>query len=497
MAKITLESFLAEDSSVKAARKKLAAAKADLANQKNALASAGTRAGAGVTEAIQRRIAAAEVEVGKVQSELTNIESRRTAYFNTNQPKIQSREDAKTDAEVKQRLEEALSFKRNNPQYSTPALDNQIKDLTDQLNKTGKYAPVKDKPGASDTVGEQQQTVERNYLDEITNAALTIRQMGPGDRRDLAELLKAANYNVVVTDVYNDGLVAAYQQAIKDNMARSASWKEEVPWKQFLQDKIVETTGLKGASGEGGPRVTGSLDISNQGEAAARVEKLFQQELKRLPTPDEVTRFSERLIKEEGKKSSINRTTTRKVGGITLTEYTGGLDKDQFLLGLIRKLPEYDAKKVEAGKLTFQQLQEVAADNGLDLEKNFGNATVQSWVKRIENGEKIDTFENLIRQTAKIGMPEKIAKLIDQGTNLKAIYAPYQNIMETVLELPRGSVDLNDPTLRSAITAQNEIPLYDFEKNLRKDSRWQYTNNAREQVADTALKVLKDFGFQG
>jgi hypothetical protein len=39
--------------------------------------------------------------------------------------------------------------------------------------------------------------------------------------------------------------------------------------------------------------------------------------------------------------------------------------------------------------------------------------------------------------------------------------------------------------------------LYDFEKDLRKDYRWQYTNNAKKEVADSTLRVLQDFGFQG
>jgi len=39
--------------------------------------------------------------------------------------------------------------------------------------------------------------------------------------------------------------------------------------------------------------------------------------------------------------------------------------------------------------------------------------------------------------------------------------------------------------------------LYDYQKMLRKDNRWQYTNQAKEEVSDTALRVLRDFGFQG
>jgi hypothetical protein len=56
---------------------------------------------------------------------------------------------------------------------------------------------------------------------------------------------------------------------------------------------------------------------------------------------------------------------------------------------------------------------------------------------------------------------------------------------------------LSDPILRSAIGSNGEMPIYDFQRALRKDARWQYTNNAREDVFQSVGKVLQDFGFQG
>jgi hypothetical protein len=41
------------------------------------------------------------------------------------------------------------------------------------------------------------------------------------------------------------------------------------------------------------------------------------------------------------------------------------------------------------------------------------------------------------------------------------------------------------------------MSIYDYQRALRKDSRWQYTNKAKEEVSDVALNVLRDFGFQG
>ena len=69
--------------------------------------------------------------------------------------------------------------------------------------------------------------------------------------------------------------------------------------------------------------------------------------------------------------------------------------------------------------------------------------------------------------------------------------------MASVLELDPGSIKLNDQTLRSAIGMNGEMPIYEFQRQLRKDARWQYTNNARKEVSDSVTKVLQDFGFVG
>jgi hypothetical protein len=141
-------------------------------------------------------------------------------------------------------------------------------------------------------------------------------------------------------------------------------------------------------------------------------------------------------------------------------------------------------------------LNKIAAANGLDLQKAFGTQ-LPSWLDAINKGESIDTFANTIRSVAKIGMPENIKKLIDTGVNLDAIYSPYKNIMANTLEINPESISMTDPVLRSAINGETELPLYEFERQLRKDNRWQYTNQAKGEVADATKKILQDFGFMG
>jgi len=149
----------------------------------------------------------------------------------------------------------------------------------------------------------------------------------------------------------------------------------------------------------------------------------------------------------------------------------------------------------EAGN-ALEVLRSVARSNGFNLDKDFGNQ-LDGWLQRISRGEDIEDFKRLIRQQAKLGLPEKVGTLLDEGFDLSNIYAPYRNTMASLLELTPDSISLDDPILRSAYGQDKEMSIYDFKRAVRKDPRWQYTDNAREEVSGVALQVLRDFGFQG
>lgn len=141
-------------------------------------------------------------------------------------------------------------------------------------------------------------------------------------------------------------------------------------------------------------------------------------------------------------------------------------------------------------------LKQAAAANGFDLQEVYGDK-LNDWVTRMAKGESVETFKSLIRDRAAIGLPDKVANLLRQGLDLEDIYSPYRNIMASVLELEPDSIKLTDPALTNAFGADRELPLYEFKRSLRKDARWQYTDNAREEVSSAALGILRDFGFQG
>jgi hypothetical protein len=90
---------------------------------------------------------------------------------------------------------------------------------------------------------------------------------------------------------------------------------------------------------------------------------------------------------------------------------------------------------------------------------------------------------------------------IMKGVSVDALASAYKSSMANLLEIDADSIGYNDSTLRQALQYVGvdgkpaTKPLWQFEKELRSDSRWQYTNNARDTIDSLSLKVLRDWGL--
>jgi hypothetical protein len=117
--------------------------------------------------------------------------------------------------------------------------------------------------------------------------------------------------------------------------------------------------------------------------------------------------------------------------------------------------------------------------------------------------EAID--ENLRQQAIKL-FPAFKDRILN-GESVLSIASPYIGAVSRILEVPEGSLDLEDPTIRKAMmgtttttgdkTSTTVKPLWEFEQELFKDSRWQYTSNARQRLDGITLDVMGRFGVIG
>ena len=147
----------------------------------------------------------------------------------------------------------------------------------------------------------------------------------------------------------------------------------------------------------------------------------------------------------------------------------------------------------------YQAIQSIAQANGFRVKDIVpGAQTEQQVLQGIATG-RIDPnrLAQDARRLAMQGQPKYVRDLLSQGYNLDQVFAPYRQTMANLLEINADEIDLNDSTLRSAITDKGDMNLYDFKKTLKADKRWQYTENAKSEVSDMTLKILRDFGFQG
>lgn len=86
------------------------------------------------------------------------------------------------------------------------------------------------------------------------------------------------------------------------------------------------------------------------------------------------------------------------------------------------------------------------------------------------------------------------------GENPLSLASPYISAMSQILEVPDGMLDLEDPTIRSVMMGGangTAMPLWQFEQNMYKDNRWQYTSNARKTMDSVTIDTLTRFGLMG
>lgn len=301
------------------------------------------------------------------------------------------------------------------------------------------------------------------------------------------DLAKNFGYTGPVDGSPSTGFLPALQKAYTDRAGLPEAWRG-TDFRSFLTNPNVAGFGgsTGGAGGMGGANLPYTT-ISSESQAKSAINQIFKSELGRDATPAEIKKLYPELIKAQ----AANPSKQKIVNGVRQT--ITGLDVGQWITEKAQALPEFKTKKAEKAGGTKEDIIASLNANGLPVDE----MQIADWVKQVENGGSLDAIKRGIRQVAAIGQPESIKKMIAEGTDLATVYAPYKLTMSKALEIPIDSIKLDDPTLRQAIGPDKEMSIYDFQKALRQDQRWQYTDQARSEASDVATKVLRDFGFMG
>lgn len=138
------------------------------------------------------------------------------------------------------------------------------------------------------------------------------------------------------------------------------------------------------------------------------------------------------------------------------------------------------------------------------LSANYGVRLGDQWkarqLQKVMAGD--DTVAGITTKVQEMAMREykAFADRIAAGETVTEIADPYVNRMSELLELNPNAVGVDNEMIQRALKQQAPdgkpaaMDLWSFEKEVRKDNRWQYTKNARQEVANVTSDLLKSFG---
>lgn len=259
----------------------------------------------------------------------------------------------------------------------------------------------------------------------------------------------------------------------------------------YLNNIKKQGIGLDTATTQG-PTDYSQITVWDPTKTKDYITQLFIDLVHREPTAGEIADYGAQL-KDAQKKNASKTSYTKDSKGKTVATTTGGLDEQQFITDLIKKNPDYIKGKESATGAALAKVREVALANGLTM----SDADLAKYAEQVRNGEPVEQVGSIFRKIAGVSQPKYVQELLNSGVDLATIYQPYKSAMASTLEIDPNTIKLSDPALSNAITGEKTLTSSEFQRALRKDSRWQYTNNAREEAASAATQILKDFGFMG
>jgi hypothetical protein len=177
-------------------------------------------------------------------------------------------------------------------------------------------------------------------------------------------------------------------------------------------------------------------------------------------------------------------------------DWATGLYDANTIKAQIARVGTIDFNKGAAAE-TLNTLKQYASDFGIEFDETWFN---KATTRVLKYRDDIETYNQQIKDLAKSQYPT-LAAQIDSGFTVRQLASPYIQNMSRILEIDSGTIGLNDKTIKQALTGLNPegqpmtTPLWQFEQQLRQDPRWNYTNNAQEDLMGTARQILKNFGL--
>lgn len=311
--------------------------------------------------------------------------------------------------------------------------------------------------------GEKRQEAREDFLREYYN------RLGP----EVANLIRTDDE---LRDLFNEGIRKGWDERTFYRELRATDWwkdpKKGQSWRDAFKMEFQQAPGVW---------------IEKLGDAEKAIAKLAN-DLYNIEIPPDILKNVARRFYYQGWNTDDEGLR------VWLSKQFSNQSRD----------PKKKDKLTPGGQLLEQEraLTEAIRAYGVDRDEKWIKRTARQILNPNSNYDADDAWNEIIAD-AEAKYPVFAGKL-SKDRSVRDLGAGYINEIYRRLELSSpDDVDLNDPLLRRAFTAPNDkgdptlMPLWKFEQQVKKDDRWQLTNNARDTYMAAGTTFLRAFGFAG
>jgi hypothetical protein len=150
---------------------------------------------------------------------------------------------------------------------------------------------------------------------------------------------------------------------------------------------------------------------------------------------------------------------------------------------------------------TLGQIQTRLAAAVRDYGVTVSPSTLGRLVQNIAAGDSTEQLAMAYIQKNAIAAFPGLAEQIKAGQTVRDIAEPYVQTMAKTWEVNPEDIDLQNKTIRGALNVKGQkgdfsmMTIPDFETQLRKDPRWNKTDNAQDSMMQAGHEVLQQWGI--
>ena len=312
-----------------------------------------------------------------------------------------------------------------------------------------------------------------------------------------AGLIKKSTYEnrLLESDDFTSGLQYALSEYSKKTIRdyEVGGTKEPITFDAYLGSNLKAP----------GPQVSYDAKITTRDTAASDLDRFFITYVGRGATKEEHDEYYKQLRAAEKKAVVTTSTKNTESGGTSQTqsgEYLDAID----ILEMQRKVAGKALANTDLDTVLKSGAEAAQSVNSvLSYAKDYGIVlSPKDAMKYVADGLKAGQADDKAIKAKLLAISKStysnLADSLSENVSLRELSSNYIYQMRDTLELNQDSIDLMDPLLQTAFKNNGNkgvMNLTEFDKLMRNDKRWATTKNAREEAANYAYSILKDFGL--